>query len=151
MESRRAELGAILLRIFNKFLENQKLARHYGLEERLYPAEMHLLALIGSRPGAGVTELAELGGVTKGAISQIAQKLVKKRLITKDRDPDNGTRVIFQLTNKGKVAFYSHARMHDEVDRELFDYVEQLKPTQFRTIQRFLTLVEDGIDKRSET
>ena len=115
MKDRIEILSETLLRILNKLLENQKRPRYYGLKELLYPAEMHLISLIGDNPGLGVTELAHKGGVTKGAISQIAQKLVKKRLITKMSDPDNGTRVLFELTNKGKVAFYSHERMHEEV------------------------------------
>ena len=107
--------------------------------------------LIGNNPEVGVTELAGKGGVTKGAISQIAHKLVNKGLITKYQDPENGRRVIFQLTNKGNVAYYSHQRMHDDVDRELFDYVRKLRPIQFKVLERFLDLIEQGIDKRSET
>jgi DNA-binding MarR family transcriptional regulator len=147
----KAELGGALLRILNKFVENQKKPRRYGLEELLYPAEVHLIMLIGHNPGVGVTELATEAGVTKGAISQIAQRLVKKGLITKKQNPEIGTRVIFELTNKGKVAYYSHQRMHDEIDRELFAFIDGLRPAHFTVLERFLNLVEQGIDKRSET
>jgi DNA-binding MarR family transcriptional regulator len=117
----------------------------------LYPSEVHLIALIGSNPEIGVTELALKGGVTKGAISQMAQKLVNKGVITKEQDPTIGTRVIFRLTSKGKVAFYSHQHMHEDVDRELFAFVNSLRPAQFRVLEQFLNLIEQGIDKRSET
>nr|MBN2277262.1 MarR family transcriptional regulator [candidate division Zixibacteria bacterium] len=151
MENRKDKLGEVLLRILNKYVDNQKKPRHYGLEEFLYPAEVHLITLIGPNPGLGVTDLAKRGGVTRGAISQMAQKLVNKGLITKKQDPGSGTRVIFELTNKGKIAFYSHQRMHDDVDRELLAFVESLRPEQFRILVRFLDLFEQGIDKRSET
>jgi DNA-binding MarR family transcriptional regulator len=151
MYDRKAELSGALLRILNKFVENQKKPRRYGLEELLYPAEVHLVTLIGNNPGVGVTELALKGGVTKGAISQMAQKLVNKGVITKEQDPTIGTRVIFKLTNKGKVAFYSHQRMHEDIDRELFAFVDSLRPAQFRVLEQFLDLIEQGIDKRSET
>jgi DNA-binding MarR family transcriptional regulator len=151
MQDREAGVSERLLRVFNKFLENQKRPRRYGLEELLYPAEMHLITLIGSFPEAGVTELARKGGVTKGAVSQTAQKLAQKGLITKEEDPENGTRVIFRLTNKGKVAFYSHERMHEETDRKLFAFLRKLRSAEFKLLVRFLDLLEQGIEKRSET
>jgi DNA-binding MarR family transcriptional regulator len=151
MNDRKTALGGVLLRILNKFVENQKKPRHYGLEELLYPAEVHLITLIGANPGIGVTELALKGGVTKGAVSQMAQKLVSKGVITKEQDRVVGTRVIFNLTSKGKVAFYSHERMHEEINRELFAFVSSLGPAQFGVLEQFLNLVEQGIDKRSET
>jgi DNA-binding MarR family transcriptional regulator len=151
MTDKKAYVGDVLLRIFTKYVENQKTPRHYGLEELLYPAEVHLLTLIGRNPESGVTDLARKGGVTKGAISQMAHRLIDKELITKERDPDMGTRVVFELTNKGKIAFYSHQRMHDEIDRELFAFVDGLRPAHFKTVEQFLELIEQGIDKRSET
>lgn len=151
MDDRKAMLGGGLLRILNKYVQNQKKPRYYGLEEMLYPSEVHLVTLVGSNPGLGVTQLALKGGVTKGAVSQMVHRLVNKGIMTKEQDPQSGTRVILKLTNKGKVAFYSHQRMHEDVDRELFAFIRDLRPAQVGVLKQFLDLVERGIDKRSET
>ena len=151
MHDKEAKLSGALLRILNKSVENQKKPRRYGLDELLYPAEVHLITLIGNNPGVGVTELAIKSGVTKGAISQMAQKLVNKGVITKEQDSQVGTRVVFELTSKGKVAFYSHKRMHEDIDRELFAFIDSLQPDHFEVLEQFLDLVEQGINKRSET
>ena len=151
MNDRKRQFAEILLRVLNKFLENQKRPRRYGLDELLYPAEIHMVMLIGENRGAGVTELATKAGITKGAVSQMANRLANKGLIKKSTDPENNSRVILELTNKGKVAFYSHERFHEETDREFFAYLDGLTPKKMATLERFLGLLEKGIDKRSET
>jgi DNA-binding MarR family transcriptional regulator len=151
MNDRRSEIGDLLLRVLNKFLANQRQPRHYGLEELLYPAEVHLIMLIGKHPQAGVTELAAVAGVTKGAVSQMAQRLEQKGLTIRIPDPEIATKVQFELTNKGRIAFYSHERLHEEADQELLEFVDRLKPGQLKTLKSFLSLVERGIDKKSET
>ncbi len=151
MEDTKKIISETLLRVLNQYLENQKKPRNYGLEELLYPAEVHLIMLAGQNPTAGVTELAQKAGVTKGAVSQMMQKLVKKQLIKKSQDPQNSKRVVLKLTNKGKIAYYSHERMHEEIDRELFVYLKKLRPAELKVLRRFLSLVEQGILERSET
>jgi len=151
MTDRKATINETLLRVLNKYLENQRQPRRYGLEEPLYPAEIHALVAIGIYPHAGVTELAARAGVTKGAMSQMIQKLEQKELIRKRTDPENNTRVILELTNKGKIAYYSHEQQHEEVDRGLYAYLDGLRPGQLKVVQEFLSLVETGIDKRRET
>jgi DNA-binding MarR family transcriptional regulator len=148
MKDRKAEIGEMLLRVFNKFLENQKKPRRYGLEELLYPSEAHLLMLIGRYPDLVVTGLAEKGAVTKGAVSQMVHKLINKGLIKKKPDPINTRKVVLELTSKGKIAYYSHERMHEEMDRELFAFLKRLKPGQLQVVEEFLVHVESGIDKR---
>jgi DNA-binding MarR family transcriptional regulator len=151
VKDRIEKLAEVLVRILNKYVENQKKPRHYGLKELLYPSEIHLIMLIGNNPDQGVTDLARAAGITKGAISQTAQRLADKGIITKERDSVSGTKVVLKLTNKGKIAYYSHQQMHAEVDRELIEFIENLNPSQYRTLHAFLSLVEEGIDKKSET
>ena len=151
MEENIAKISEKLVRVLNLYLENQKKPRKYGLEELLYPSEVHLIMMIGQNPSAGVTELARKAGVTKGAISQMIQKLVKKQLIRKSQDPENSKKAVLTLTNKGKIAYYSHERMHEEIDRELFVYLKKLRASELKVLQRFFSLLEAGFIKRSET
>ncbi len=151
MGNSKAVISEALLRVLNKALANQRKPRSYGLKEKLFPAEVHMVMLIGQYPSAGVTELAEKAGITKGAVSQMIQRLVNKRLIRKQISSESARRVDLELTNRGKVAFYSHERLHEEGDLELIKYIEGLKPAQVKVLEKFLMLAEQGIDKRSET
>lgn len=148
MKSPKYEISESLLRVLNKFLENQKKPRNYGLDELLYPSEVHTIMLIGQNPGTGVTEIASKCGITKGAVSQMVYKLEQKELISKETDPVDNKRVSLKLTNKGKIAFYSHERMHEKIDKQLLDFLDNLKPGQHKLLQQFLLLIESGIDKR---
>lgn len=151
MESRKRHIGELLARVMEKYAENIKRPRKYGLKEMLYPSEIHAIMHIGNNEGASVTELAGRAGVTKGAVSQIVQKLENKGLVVKETDPERAPRVILKLTSKGKIAFYSHEQMHEESDRELYEYLESLNERQLKTIEKFIMLLEGGIDKRNET
>jgi len=145
------KIGRALVRILNKYHHNQRCPRHFGLSEKLYAAEIHTIMLIGQYPSAGVTELANRSGTTKGAVSQMIQKLERKGLIERSGDPESGRRVNLRLTSKGKVAYFSHERMHEESDQPLISFLEKLNPDQIKLIEEFLSRIETGIDKRNET
>lgn len=139
------------MRVLNKIIENQKRPRKYGLEELLYQSEIHTIMLIGKNKGLGVTELAAKAGITKGAISQMVNKLETKGLIKKYTNPENNAKVVVELTNKGKVAFFSHERFHEEIDSELYSFLDSLSLNKLAVLEDFFELLEKGIDKRSET
>jgi len=151
MKDQTRNIGEILIRLLNKYVKNQRQPRRYGLGELLFPAEIHLIMLIGLYPDAGVTELAVKDGVTKGAVSQMVHKLEDKELIKRIESPGQTPRAVFSLTNKGKIVYYSHERAHEEIDRELYAFVKRLNVEQTRILEDFLRLIEQGIDKRSET
>lgn len=148
---RKQKLGETLVRVINKIVENQKKPRRYGLEELLYPSEIHTIMLIGKNRGSGVTDLAARAGITKGAISQMVNKLETKGLIKKYANPDNNAKVVLELTNKGKVAFYSHERLHEAMDQELYSFLDSLSKERMTILEDFFELLERGTDKRSET
>jgi len=151
MSKREVAIGEQFLRILNKAQEAMRTPRDYGTGELLHSAEIHMVMLVGSNPGAGVTDLAKAGGLTKGAVSQMLEKIEHKGLITRSPDPEDSRRVAIDLTTKGKIAYYAHIQFHEDSDRELYEYVEKLKPEQLDVIEQFLSLIERGIDKRSET
>jgi len=151
MSKKADEFSELLVRVLNKFTAQQKRPRSYGLDELLYPSEIHMIMVIGNTHAAGVTELAAKLGVTKGAVSQIVQKLANKGFIVKVPDPGNGTRIILQLTAKGRAAFEGHIKFHERMDKDLSSFLEGLKRPQFKLLEDFLRHLEQGIDKRNET
>jgi DNA-binding MarR family transcriptional regulator len=140
-------LAQTFLRIVNKVIENQKRPRRYGIAEKLYPAEIHTLMTIGNNERLHVSELARLLGVTRGAASQMIDKLNKKGLIEKRVDSGNATRILLDLTNKGKIAYYAHEQFHEETDAPLFDYISRLSEKEYAFAKDFLQKLEDMVDR----
>ena len=127
-------------------IENEKKPRDYGIGDMLYPSEVHMIMVIGDNENMHVSELARIAGVTKGAVSQMISKLDKKGLIRKVKDSQNKSKILIALTNKGKIAYYKHAQVHEEMDKELFDYLDGLDDKQFMILSEFI----DGFEKMVE-
>lgn len=123
-------------------VENEKKPRHFGISELLHASEIHMVMNIYDNPGMHVSELARIAGVTRGAVSQIVSKLEKKGLVTKTEDPENRLKTIPVLTSKGKVAYYAHTQYHEEIDKDLFDFVNRLTDDQFTLIESFVVHLE---------
>jgi DNA-binding MarR family transcriptional regulator len=147
MEKRLLKLAQTLVRVINKFVANEKKSRYFGVPERMHASEIHMVMHIGDNPGMHVSELARIAGVTRGAVSQQVAKLEKKGLVTKTGDPQNSLKTVPVLTNKGKVAYYAHARHHEEVDEELFDFVNRLSDGEFALIEDFLNHLDKMADR----
>lgn len=82
--------------------------RQYGTDDVLFMVECHTLEAIGDNPSITNTELANLMGKSKSAISQTINKLIKKQLLTKVPHPDNNLNQLFELTQRGTVVYNYH-------------------------------------------
>ena len=147
MQRRLLKLAQTLVRVINKSVENEKKARDFGVPELMHASEIHMVMHIGDNPGVHVSELARIAGVTRGAVSQLVSKLEKKGLATKTGDPQNSLKTVPVLTNKGKVAYYAHARRHAEMNQELFDFFNRLTDTEFALIEDFLSHLDKMADR----
>jgi DNA-binding MarR family transcriptional regulator len=148
MMNRRAhKLAEAFLRIVHKMIENQKKPRQYGIDDLLYPSEIHTIMMIGSHRDAHVSELARFLGVTRGAVSQMVAKLEDKGLIAKRTDLQNAKKVLLSLTTKGKVAYYAHEQYHEEADAPLIDYMANLTEEQYTFAVEFLGKMEEMVNR----
>jgi len=93
----------------------------FGTGVPLYKAEIHTIRAIGESPGINVTKLAEHMDVTKGAVSQIINKLVRKKLVTKTHARDNAKEILLELTDLGWTGFHDHEQFH----MDMFDTVQE--------------------------
>lgn len=136
-------IGETFNRIINKFSSIEKKPRDFGIGDLLYPSEIHNIEIIGRNPGINVTNLAKKLGVTKGAVSQIVNKLERKKLVAKSRDSNNEKEVMLKLQKKGEIAFDGHEAFHAKFYSEIMDEVDDISPEQIQFFQRIL----DKIDK----
>ncbi len=140
-------LSYTLLRVVWKLIEVDRKTRCYGTDEQLFEAEIHMIKSIKENEGIHVTGLAELLGVTKGAVSQIIMKLQKKGMIVKDTDPRNLSRLVLKLTPKGETAYINHEKLHQEFDGLVNNALEGASTENVAFLKEFLNLLERSIDK----
>ncbi len=143
---RRNRISCTLLRIVGKLSRLHKRARCYGTDEQLFDAEIHMIKLIKENEGIHVTGLADLLGVTKGAVSQIIMKLEKKGMIVKDVDPSNLSRLVLSLTPKGETAYEYHEQLHQELDNLVGSVLDGATEGDLAFLTSFLTSLEGRID-----
>jgi len=98
-----------------------------GRGELLSAAEIHLIDMAGRFPADNISELAIRLGVTKGAVSQMVQKLEGKGFLTRKKDAGNRKNICLNLTPSGLKAFAWHKALHRELDRQILSYLTGLE------------------------
>ena len=124
---------------------NDKKHRTFGTQHKLYQSEIHFIEAIGLDGGYSASELSEKLGITNGAVTQVADKLLKKKLIEKYKKADNKKTVYFKLTNEGTVAYKNHEKFHAGFNEKLAAYLSSLSKKEFDAIARLAELVDNNI------
>jgi DNA-binding MarR family transcriptional regulator len=145
-EEKFPQLMEIWVRIVSKMNDAECKRRDYGTGNLLSPSEIHLLQAIGRNPGKKITDLATYAGVTKGAISQMANKLAARNLVVKYSAPGNEKEVLLKLTAAGRTAQKGHDRHHGMFVDEVVDALGDITDDQVLVLEKFLTSVEKCID-----
>lgn len=137
------------MRIINKYNAGEKKPHDYGTGNLLYRSEVHTIEAIGDNPDINVTELALNLGVTKGAVSQTIDKLMKKGLVNKVMASPGVNEVALSLTEQGKLVY----RKHQEFHTEMYDHLAQLmagcSTEQLEFLINVQNMVEGFLDNRS--
>lgn len=100
-------------------------------------SELHVIDCIGSHEEPNVTFIAEQTGMTKGAVSKIASRMVDRKFIEARKRDNNRKEILYSLTKKGKVAFDIHKKFHDTENKKLHEIFASFKPEELKIIDRF--------------
>ncbi|WP_432407531.1 MarR family transcriptional regulator [Wukongibacter sp. M2B1] len=138
----------IFIRIINKHIANQKIPKDYGVGFLLYPSEIHTIAVIGLNPGINCMKLSHKMGVTRGATSQIVNRLEKKNLISKYKKEDNKKEVYLKLDKLGLIAFRNQKAIGDKFYKELYKKVEDASEKEIEFLEKIFNELEYFVDMR---
>ena len=83
-------------------------------------AEWVFLRVLYDAENLAPTALAERMGMTKGAITKLAHRLVEKRLVARTANPDDKRAQTLALTPEGRALVPTLARIADENDAAFF-------------------------------
>ena len=114
------------------------------------PFEVHCIEYIGNHTDSNVTKLAKAFYVTRGAISKITKKLIKKGVLESYRKPDNKKELYFRLTEQGKTVHKIHEELHREFQERDKAVFEQVTEEQFDSVLRFVEKYSRHLDAEIE-
>lgn len=133
-------------RLINKYNQKAKTAKHYGTEDLLYSAEVHMIETIGSYETITTTKLAEKLGITKGAVSQITRKLLEKNLIMKIPSGEKVNEVLILLTDKGRIVYSYHQSMHERMLRKIDLILCDLSEEGIMALDKMIQVIDESLD-----
>ncbi len=139
------DILALWERVTNRlvFLEKRYVFRHGAL--RLHPSELHVLLAIRREPQANATLLAKRLGITKGAVSQVMNRLVTKRVITKHADSGRKNEVTAEFTKLGDKAITAFLDERAGMSARWQAHLASLSDHEKKTLTRFLELMGESL------
>ena len=100
--------------------------------------EMHCVDFIGKTENPNVTKLSQHLNLTRGAVSKIIKKLVKKNAIEIYTTESNKKEIYYKLTPTGQKVFYAHEKMHKKWNNDDLAYLSGIEEKDLITVNNFL-------------
>ncbi|MGO8693790.1 MAG: MarR family winged helix-turn-helix transcriptional regulator [Rectinemataceae bacterium] len=133
-----AEILEKTIRLTNAVREASKTVSDYGTGRPIHSSEAHLLDAIHNHEDSNSSDLARALGVTNGAVTQAAAKLLGKKLIERYQLDGDRKAVFYRPTPLGNAARKQHNREREVRYRMVRSYLEGLARTELHVIVNFL-------------
>lgn len=147
MESELQTLIDLFLKILHLYSIITRKPKDYGTGDLLYFTEIHTITMVGKNREINMTQLADMMGVTKGAISQTIRKLVSKKFILKSNTNDR-REINLRLSDKGRKVCIGQ----ESFQRELFTFAgtlyEKARPEDRDLVRRLFIAISDNMQGR---
>lgn len=144
--NKREEVLAGFSEVFNKRAWLNKVKMEKALAG--YAAsEVHCIEFIGKHKDPNVTKMAESMYMTRGAISKLTKKMLKKGYIESYQKTDNKKEIYFMLTAEGKKVFEIHERLHREFEERDEVVFEPVTDAQYDAFLKFLERYNQHLDQ----
>ncbi|WP_312441470.1 MarR family winged helix-turn-helix transcriptional regulator [Lacrimispora sp.] len=131
-------------------MELDKKTRYYGTNVPIFHSEIHVIKAIAEHPCIHVAGLADVLGVTKGAVSEILKKLERKALVIKEVDELNLSRYSLSLTEKGKKAHKNHMHYHDILNSNVENELQNATEAELKFLSSFLSSLISRVENFDE-
>lgn len=131
--------------LFNKIVWLNKLKMEKSLKG-YKSSEVHCIEYIERNVDSNVTKLAEAFYMTRGAMSKITKKLLKKDIIESYQKQDNKKEIYFRLTKQGKEVYKIHEKLHKEFQERDKAVFEQITEEQFDSMLSFIEKYSRHLD-----
>jgi DNA-binding MarR family transcriptional regulator len=147
MDSELQTLIDLFLKILHLYSVIGRKPKDYGTGDLLYVTEIHTITMVGKNREINMTQLADMMGVTKGAISQTIRKLVHKKLIVKS-NTTNLKEFNLRLSEKGHIVY----KGQEAFQKELFTFAGTLydsaRPEERELVKRLFLAISSNMETR---
>lgn len=141
-------ISSLMEQIIYKYMQTETIQRNYGTDIMITQVEIHTIEAIGNNDGISITELAANRQKTKGAVSQLIYKLVKKGLVKKTVSETSDAQVSLYLTPLGKQAYEGHKKLHEQINDEVFVALREMPDSAYNDLFLILSKFEKFLDKQ---
>jgi DNA-binding MarR family transcriptional regulator len=107
---------------------------------------MNVVLAIGEESSDNITEIANKLRVSKSAVSQIVNKLEKKKYIKRYKASNNNKEVLLKLLDKGETALAEHRSYHATLDAPLIRRMKTWTPEQYEFFNSILDEIKDYLE-----
>jgi len=147
MNNELQDLIDLFLKILHLYSVIGRKPKDYGTGDLLYFAELHTITVIAKNNEINMTSLAEIMGVTKGAISQTIRKLVKKNLVLKS-NINNRKEVNLRLSEKGLIVLKSQESFQNEIFTFAGSLYNKARKEDRETVKRLFLAICGNMESR---
>ena len=141
-------ISSLMEQIVYKYMQTETIQRNYGTDIMITQVEIHTIEAIGNHNGISITELAANRHKTKGAVSQLIYKLVKKGLVKKTVSETSDAQVSLYLTPLGQQAYEGHKKLHEQINDEVFVALREMPDSAYNDLLLMLSKFEKFLDKQ---
>jgi DNA-binding MarR family transcriptional regulator len=135
--------------VYNKMVWLNKFKMEVILKD-YKSSEVHCIEYIERNVDSNVTKLAESFYMTRGAISKLTKRLIKKGIIESYQKPDNKKEIYFRLTEQGKAIYKIHEELHEEFQERDKAIFEQVTEEQLDVMLSFVEKYNSHLDAEIE-
>lgn len=140
-----SELLTKAYRLINLYNAKAKKPHTYSDGLVLFPAQSHMIEIIGERGGLTVTQIADEYMITKGAVSQITTFLAEKGLIVKTPSPRGGRTTVLSLSDEGQRVLAEHRALHQSMTENIAALADRLPPESLTILAEMADAIEENI------
>ena len=137
----------LFLNILHLYSVIERKPKDYGTGDLLYFTEIHTITVVAKNREINMTQLAEIMGVTKGAISQTIRKLVNKNLMLKT-NINNRKEVNLRLSDKGMIVLKSQESFQNEIFTFAGTLYERATPADRDIVRRLFLAISENMQNR---
>lgn len=138
---RETELIRKLYRALNRMMCEARVPRAYGTGHKLTYSDIGLLKSVRQYESAKGGDLSQYLGITNGAVTQLARKLMDKGYLAPYRQEGNRKEVYYRLTETGERACEGYDEYTDRLKGRLGDYLTPLDAEAVAAIDGMLNII----------
>lgn len=143
----RKDIYITAYRLINKYNAKTKQPKTFGTAEPVCGSETQIMDVLANEGDVTASQIANILGITKGAVSQTLSKLQKKGLISREAVGDGGNIVYIRLSEAGKEILVNYYAYRDCRLRKVIATAQALPKESADAVLYMMEAFEEALDQ----